>query len=95
MKSVNKQVIKVMVRQKIAPGFSLLETTYTGMHNNEESILFPTVNPVEITFIDENDYVCHFPGTKGSVFPRSTMIVSRKVQTAPSPPKSELRPADP
>lgn len=36
--------------------------------------------PVDITFVDENDTVRYFSGTKHRIFPRSKAIIGRKVQ---------------
>jgi len=43
--------------------------------------------PVDITFVDENDEVRYFSGTKERIFPRSKAIIGRKVQNC-HPPES-------
>jgi len=43
--------------------------------------------PVDITFVDEDDEVRYFSGTKERIFPRSKAIIGRKVQNC-HPPES-------
>jgi DUF438 domain-containing protein len=43
--------------------------------------------PVDITYVDENDEVRYFSGTKERIFPRSKAIIGRKVQNC-HPPES-------
>ena len=52
----------------------------TGLINPEQLILMLNNLPVDITFVDENDEVVYFSGTKHRIFPRSKAIIGRKVQ---------------
>ncbi|OFX32647.1 MAG: hypothetical protein A2W90_04330 [Bacteroidetes bacterium GWF2_42_66] len=52
----------------------------TGYLTPSQLILLFENLPVDITFVDENDEVCYFSGTKHRIFPRSKAIIGRKVQ---------------
>lgn len=52
----------------------------TGLLSARQLILMLENLPVDITFVDENDEVCYFSGTKHRIFPRSKAIIGRKVQ---------------
>lgn len=59
----------------------------TGFLNPEQLCnLFESL-PVDITFVDENDEVKYFSGSKHRIFPRSKAILGRKVQNC-HPPES-------
>jgi DUF438 domain-containing protein len=59
----------------------------TGFLKPEEIILMFNNLPVDITYVDENDQVRYFSGTKDRIFPRSKAIIGRKVQYC-HPPES-------
>lgn len=59
----------------------------TGSLSAQQIILMLENLPVDITFVDENDEVRYFSGTKHRVFPRSKAIIGRKVQNC-HPPES-------
>lgn len=52
----------------------------TGLLKPGQIILMLENLPVDITFVDENDEVCYFSGSKHRIFPRSKAIIGRKVQ---------------
>lgn len=52
----------------------------TGSLTADQLMLLLNNLPVDITFVDENDEVCYFSGTKDRIFPRSNAIIGRKVQ---------------
>jgi PAS domain S-box-containing protein len=59
----------------------------TGLLSPEQvSIMLDTL-PVDITYIDENDEVIYFSGSRHRIFPRSNAIIGRKVQNC-HPPES-------
>ena len=59
----------------------------TGFLNPDQLILLFNNLPVDITFVDENDEVQYFSGSKHRIFPRSNAIIGRKVQNC-HPPES-------
>lgn len=59
----------------------------TGFLNPSQLILLLNNLPVDITFVDENDEVKYFSGSKHRIFPRSNAIIGRKVQNC-HPPES-------
>lgn len=59
----------------------------TGSLTSAQITLMLDHLPVDITFVDENDEVRYFSGTKERIFPRSKAIIGRKVQNC-HPPES-------
>jgi DUF438 domain-containing protein len=59
----------------------------TGFLTPDQLILLLNNLTVDITYIDENDEVQYFSGGKERIFPRSNVIISRKVQNC-HPPES-------
>ena len=59
----------------------------SGFLSVEQLILLFENLPLDLTFVDENDEVAYFSGSKHRIFPRSKAIIGRKVQNC-HPPES-------